>query len=467
MGSIRGPNNTLINVPIAPAVEVPDVPDDGTLTRSDPLAGLIEKLKTDNLQAAIQIPVTPEYQKQFQRELFDRLRALADPEKGIPFVTPASAPFVAGLSPEQQQAITTAQGGLGSYLPFMQQAGATFDQAGGALGALGDYSDTLARMGGTAAGQAQPFTDIATGAVQGTGADIMGARGAVGGIGQQVAGLQDSTGRFDPSDISAFRNPFEDQLVAQIREDIAESAGLQRQRQEQALAASGEAAMGRRAERQRGDLSQKALEAEIDAITRLRKQGFDDAQTRAQQAFEAQQTRRQQAAQLGITGLEGAGRLGLSAGELGIQGGRLGLSAGELGLRGTELGGSLVGAGAGLLSDQAKQLQALGGLRADLGGAQQQAGLQDINTLLSLGGLTQQNQQALLDAQFRDAVAQQTDPYKALQIQSDIFAGIPSSQSIVTAQQAPPVQAVPQPSPVSQVAGLGLAGLGAYRSIFG
>ena len=447
------PETPIPGPPIVPVAEVSDVPDDGTLTRSDPLSGLIEKLKTDNLQAAIQIPVTPEYQKQFQRELFDRLRALADPEKGIPFVTPASAPFVAGLSPEQQQAITTAQAGLGSYLPFMQQAGATFDQAGGALGALGDYSDTLARMGGTAAGQATPFSDQAV-------RSASDARGTIGDIGQQVAGLQESTGRFDPSDISAFRNPFEDQLVEQIREDIAESTGRQRQRQEQALAASGEAAMGRRAERQRGDLAQKALEAEIDAITRLRKQGFDDAQTRAQQAFEAQQTRRQQAAQLGIAGLEGAGRLGLSAGELG-------LSAGELGLRGTELGGTLVGAGAGLLSDQAKQLQALGGLRADLGGAQHQAGLQDINTLLSLGGLTQQNQQALLDAQFRDAVAQQTDPYKALQIQSDIFAGIPSSQSIVTAEQAPPVQSIPQPSPVSQVAGLGLAGLGAYRSIFG
>ena len=102
------PETPIPGPPIVPVAEVSDVPDDGTLTWSDPLSGLIEKLKTDNLQAAIQIPVTPEYQKQFQRELFDRLRALADPEKGIPFVTPASAPIVAGLSPEQQQAITTA-----------------------------------------------------------------------------------------------------------------------------------------------------------------------------------------------------------------------------------------------------------------------------------------------------------------------------------------------------------------------
>ena len=430
--------------------EEPLNPADGSLTRSDPLAGILEKLSSDNLQAAIQVPVTPEYQKQFQRELFDRLRAVSD---AIPYVTPARAPFVAGLSAEQQQALQRAQAGLGSYQPFLQQAGATFDQAGGALGTLGDYSDTLARMGGTTAGQVQPFTQDALQSVS----DL---RGTVGNIGQQVSALQDTTGRFDPSDISAFRNPFEDQLVKQIREDIAESTGLQRQKQEQALAASGAAAMGTRADRQRADLSQKALEAEIDAITRLRKQGFDDAQTRAQQAFEAQQARRQQAVQLGLGGLEAGGRLGL-------EGGRLGLSAGQLGLSGTELGANILGTGAGLLSDQAKQLQGLGGLRADLSGAQQQAQLQDINTLLSLGGLTQGQQQTMLEARFQDAVAQQMDPYRAIQLQSDIFAGIPSSQSALSLTPAPVAPPPQSPDRLGQLAGLGIAGLGAYKSIFG
>ena len=431
-------------------LEEPLNPADGSLTRSDPLSGILEKLSADNLQAAIQVPVTPEYQKQFQRELFDRLRAVSD---AVPYVTPARAPFVAGLSAEQQQALQRAQAGLGSYQPFLQQAGATFDQAGSALGTLGDYSDTLARMGGTAAGQAQPFTQDALRSVS----DL---RGTVGDIGQQVSTLQDTTGRFDPSDISAFRNPFEDQLVKQIREDIAESTGLQRQRQEQALAASGAAAMGTRADRQRADLSQKALEAEIDAITRLRKQGFDDAQTRAQQAFEAQQARRQQAVQLGLGGLEAGGRLGL-------EGGRLGLSAGQLGLSGTELGANILGTGAGLLSDQAKQLQGLGGLRADLSGAQQQAQLQDINTLLSLGGLTQGQQQTMLEARFQDAVAQQMDPYRAIQLQSDIFAGIPSSQSALSLTPAPVAPPPQSPDRLGQLAGLGIAGLGAYKSIFG
>ena len=430
--------------------EEPLNPADGSLTRSDPLAGILEKLSSDNLQAAIQVPVTPEYQKQFQRELFDRLRAVSD---AIPYVTPARAPFVAGLSAEQQQALQRAQAGLGSYQPFLQQAGATFDQAGGALGTLGDYSDTLARMGGTTAGQVQPFTQDALQSVS----DL---RGTVGNIGQQVSALQDTTDRFDPSDISAFRNPFEDQLVKQIREDIAESTGLQRQKQEQALAASGAAAMGTRADRQRADLSQKALEAEIDAITRLRKQGFDDAQTRAQQAFEAQQARRQQAVQLGLGGLEAGGRLGL-------EGGRLGLSAGQLGLSGTELGANILGTGAGLLSDQAKQLQGLGGLRADLSGAQQQAQLQDINTLLSLGGLTQGQQQTMLEARFQDAVAQQMDPYRAIQLQSDIFAGIPSSQSALSLTPAPVAPPPQSPDRLGQLAGLGIAGLGAYKSIFG
>jgi hypothetical protein len=87
--------------------------------------------------------------------------------------------------------------------------------------------------------------------------------------------------------------------------------------------------------------------------------------------------------------------------------------------------------------------------------------------LLSLGGLTQGQQQTMLEAQFQDAVAQQMDPYRAIQLQSDIFAGIPSSQSALSL--APGAVAPPPQSPdrLGQLAGLGIAGLGAYKSIFG
>jgi len=90
----------------------------------------------------------------------------------------------------------------------------------------------------------------------------------------------------------------------------------------------------------------------------------------------------------------------------------------------------------------------------------QQMGVQDINTLLGIGGLTQQMGQQGLDFARQNALQQQSEPFQRLGFLSDLFRGVPSAQQTVTAT-------APSPSMGSQLMGLGIAGLGAYGQFGG
>jgi len=103
-------------------------------------------------------------------------------------------------------------------------------------------------------------------------------------------------------------------------------------------------------------------------------------------------------------------------------------------------------------------------LQAGLGAQAQQMGVQDINTLLGIGGLTQQmgyapagfTGQAELDVNRQNLLAQAYNPYQEIGFLSDIFRGVPALQQTTTVGTTPP------PSTSSQLLGLGIAGLGAY-----
>jgi hypothetical protein len=111
----------------------------------------------------------------------------------------------------------------------------------------------------------------------------------------------------------------------------------------------------------------------------------------------------------------------------------------SLGLQGYGQAGSLAGTLGQLGQEQFGQQQAI---TQGIGtaGAQQQA-------------LAQQG----LDAQFQEFQNQQNYPYKQLAFMSDMLRGLPLSQTAQT-------QYAPAPSGASQVAGLGLAGLGLYNA---
>ena len=114
------------------------------------------------------------------------------------------------------------------------------------------------------------------------------------------------------------------------------------------------------------------------------------------------------------------------------------------------------------------------GQQAALGQAGQASTGQDINTLLGLGGLTQQfgstdplgtftPGQAQLDALRANQVQNLYEPYQRLGFLSDIYQGAPTSQQTIQTQTAPSTQA----SPLAQIAGYGIAGLSALGGLQG
>ncbi len=107
---------------------------------------------------------------------------------------------------------------------------------------------------------------------------------------------------------------------------------------------------------------------------------------------------------------------------------------------------------------QLKQAQLGGAFAQGIAGLGQQAqgmGVQDINTLLGIGGLQQQQDQTGLNIGQQNLLAQQQLPFQQVGFMSDIFQGVPALQQTTSQTMTPP------PSAMSQILGLGIAGLGA------
>ena len=282
-------------------------------------------------------------QEQFLADIFASVKALTGEGSQMPYVEQK----LAELSPEQQQAISMAMQGVGSYAPFLQQGSEAIKQG--------------------------------------------------------IAQAQEAT--YDPSSYKEFMDPYMQDVIDQQYKDIARE-GQKQQLQAQASAAGAGAFGGSRQGIMQGELARNTLEQQARTGAQLRSAGFAQAQSSAQQA--AQQALKQ--AQLG-------GQLGVS--------------------------------------------------QAGLGQLAQQMGVQDINTLLGVGGLQQGQTQKALDVARANELAQQSLPYQQIGFMSDIFRGVPSLQQTYTSQN------VPGPSTWSQLTGLGIAGLGAagkaggFKNMFG
>jgi hypothetical protein len=98
-----------------------------------------------------------------------------------------------------------------------------------------------------------------------------------------------------------------------------------------------------------------------------------------------------------------------------------------------------------------------------LGPVAQNAALQGSQAQLGTGGLQQQLQQAQLNAPYQQELARIQWPYQNAQFNAGITASLAPGLGGTTAGQT----TYPQPSPFGQIAGLGMAGLGAYGAMGG
>ena len=174
-------------------------------------------------QTVEQVARLAPFQEQFLKDIFAQAKAL----QGTP--QPFAPQQLAGLSSAQQQAISTAQAGIGGYQPFLQAA-------------------------------------------------------------QQYA---------TPQGAAQFFNPYENQVVQQTMQDIAQE-GAKAHRQLGAQGVASGAFGGSRFGVAQAELAGKTLEQQARSAGQLRQQGFRDAQTAAQRAAQLQGALGQTAQQLGM-----------------------------------------------------------------------------------------------------------------------------------------------------------------------
>ena len=176
-----------------------------------------------------------------------------------------------------------------------------------------------------------------------------------------------------------------------------------------------------------------------------------------------------QAGQQQIGAGQAAGQLGTNLGQLGLAGsqalGQLGLQYGQLGQQDVNQLAQLaqqqgaLGQGIGALAGQAgtlgTQLGQLGVQQAGIGEIGQNITSSQLQNVFAAGGLERGIAQSALDAARLSNVQREAFPYQQYGFLADIYAGVPSAQSVSTGV------AGTQTSPFQTALGLGIQGLAA------
>lgn len=314
-----------------------------------------------------QVVREPDWMEAYRKGLIEDTRGLVEQPTTVPEYQ------VAGFAPEQVKALQLARAGIGAYQPYLQQAGETYGEAGGALGEAGQAYRAGASLG------------------------LMGA------------------GEYNPYSSAAYMNPYQEAVTQKALEEMNRQAAIQRQGVA-SQAVKGGAFGGSRYGVQQAELGRNLADVQSQRIFQDYAQNYSQAQQAAMSAFQNQQAR-----------MQNAGSMALNAGQ-GIAG--LGAQYGNLG----------------------QQYANLGQMTSALG--QGEASFQ-----YNLGSNVQQQNQRLLEAQRMNQQLYNQEPYQRLSYYADILNRTPSGQSTTTQTAAP------SPSPFSQIAGIGLAGIGAYNTL--
>jgi hypothetical protein len=305
-------------------------------------------------------------------------------------------------------------------IPAMQAAEFTPQQtlalqlAGAGIGSYAPYMES--------AGQA--FTKAAEGygGLPQYGQAGMEAANTYGGLATMLG--TSGTQGYDPRMVLDYMNPYQEAVTQKAVAEMGRQAEIQQQALS-AQAVKAGAFGGSREGVQRAELGRNLADVQSKRILEDYFANYSQAQNAAMNAFANQQARAQSA-------------------------GNLALGAGQLGLQGATQAGQLQQASAAGIGTLGQQTAALGQL---------QSGLQqgDVSFLYNIGAQQQANRQKELDAARQSSLQTAYEPFQRISFLSDIYKGAPSSQQTISQSTAP------SPSLVSQVAGLGTAGLAAYN----
>ena len=370
------------------------------------------------------------FQEEFLADIFASGKALTGDGSQMPY----SAQQLAALSPEQQAAITASTQGVGAYQPYLQAGSEAIGQG---IGAVGTGLETMGSALGQLPAAQQGYRDQQNAMLQ---AQALGQAGTQ----QAQAMTAGADYGFDPTSYQQYMDPYMNDVIQQQYQDIQRQGDIQKQGANAQAVGSG-AFGGSRQGIQQAEINRNVLDQQARTGSQLRSAGFQQASGLAQQAASNQAQQQlaqaqqygQQAGQLGQQGMQGAQGYGQAAAGLGNLAqltGQIGQSTGQLGQTVGQLGASTAGIG-------------------QLG---QAMGVQDINTLMGAGALSQGQTQKGYDVTRANELAQQALPYQQVGFMSDLFRGVPALQQTYSTSTTPP------PSTSSQLMGLGIAGLGAY-----
>lgn len=386
---------------------------------------------------------------------------------------------VAGMSADQISALRDARAGVGAYRPYLTGAETALTQAGGLYAGLPGYGTSAVtaltgagayalQQAGTGISRAAAASDEALRYGAGAYTDIKGAAGQATGIasGAQQAALAGAQA-YDPYSVYEYMNPYQQAATQATLAEIARQGNIA-QTGIAAQAVRAGAFGGSREGIQRAELQRNVLEQQARTAAQDYSVNFQQAQQASLNAFQNQQARMQQAGnvalgagQLNLQAGQSLAQTGLNAAQLAQQGGQLtgqlGMQAGQLGLSaGQALGQANVSAGQ-LQQAGAAGIAGIGQARMGLGQATSALGQADTSFLYNMGAQQQAQTQRELDAARSTSMMNVYEPFQRTAFLSDIYKGAPSSQMAFSQASAP------SPSPFSQAAGLGIAGLSAYN----
>jgi len=348
---------------------------------------------------------------------------------------------IAGFSGLQNAAFDTVGdyygSGVAGYQPYLDQAGANLTGAGTDLAS--SQALTGQRVGDVL------NTGIAGAVDPAIAQSLMSGNYGMGAATQGIAGLQGLSAQYDPStSYQEYMDPYMNDVVQQQYLDIQRQGDIQRLGANAGSVGSG-AFGGSRQGIQQAEIGRNILDQQARTGSQLRSAGYQQAQQQAMSAFEQARARQAQQSQL-------TGQLGQMGSQAGLQAAQ---QMGQLGLSGQELAGNLAlnYGQQGLAGAQARA--DLGTRQAALGELDQNLLTKDAELMYTLGGRQQAQQQAELEAQRSNKMAQLYEPYQRLGFLSDIYSKTPTSQQTISQSTSPSV------SPFQQYLGLGIAGLSA------
>ena len=360
---------------------------------------------------------------------------------------------VAGFSPDQSAGITATENAYGMAAPYINTAAQYINNSTAPL-APGvqpyvDQATGLYNNEASLAGQAGNYYQGQAGlANQATG--YAGLQGQMAGQAANIYG--GLTNGLSQDQIQRYQSPYTQDVINATQAQFNNQNAIQ-QNQLAGQAGTSGAFGGDRQGVAAGVLGGQQQLAQAPVIAGLENQGYSQA---------LQEANQQQQVQAGAAqGILGAGQ-GYGAAGQGLLGAGQGLGAAGAGTLGQAqttgaAGAGVLGASGQLLgANQANawlNSQAGYGM-ANLGNAAQTSALTGANALLGVGGLEQQQGQALLNAPYQQYLAQQAYPFQSTGWLANIAEGLGGASGGNSSTTSP------GPSVGSQIAGAGLAGAG-------